>query len=98
MPGTYSLTAYTPEELYVRNYIFHEVPDIVINVIDASNLERNLYLTTQLIDMDVKVIIALNMFDELEAKGAKFNYKSLASMTGVPIVPTVKHLIPADSS
>lgn len=69
LPGTYSITHYTPEELYVRNYIFKEIPDIVINVIDSSNLERNLFLTTQLIDMDIKVVIALNMYDELEAKG-----------------------------
>jgi ferrous iron transport protein B len=89
LPGTYSLTAYTPEELYVRKYILTECPDVVINVIDASNLERNLYLTTQLIDMDIKVIIALNMYDELEKKGARFNYAALSKMLGIPIIPTV---------
>ena len=89
LPGTYSLTAYTPEELYVRNYISDTMPDIVINVVDASNLERNLYLTTQLIDMDIKVIIALNMYDELEAKGDNFDYKSLGKMLGIPIIPTI---------
>ena len=89
LPGTYSLSAYSPEELYVRKYIFDEVPDIVVNVLDASNLERNLYLTTQLIDMDIKVVVALNMYDELNKKGARFNYKELASMIGVPFVPTV---------
>ena len=89
LPGTYSLTAYTPEELFVRKYILGEQPDVVVNIIDASNLERNLYLTTQLIDMDIKVVIALNMYDELEKKGASFNYKALGEMLGIPIVPTV---------
>jgi ferrous iron transport protein B len=89
LPGTYSITAYTPEELYVRSFIFDQIPDIVINVIDASNLERNLYLTTQLIDMDIKVIIALNMYDELLKKGDIFDFTSLARMIGVPIVPTI---------
>jgi ferrous iron transport protein B len=68
LPGTYSITSYTPEELYVRNYIIEEVPDIVINIVDAGNLERNIYLTTQLIDMDIRVVVALNMFDELQKK------------------------------
>jgi len=89
LPGTYSLTAYSPEELFVRKYIINEKPDVVINVVDASNLERNLYLTTQLIDMDIKVIIALNMYDELEQKGAVLNFKALAKMLGIPIIPTV---------
>ena len=89
LPGTYSLAAYSPEELYVRNYIFNNVPDIVINVVDASNLERNLFLTTQLIDMDIKVIVALNMYDELLKKGDKFDYHSLGTMIGIPFIPTV---------
>jgi ferrous iron transport protein B len=89
LPGTYSLSAYSPEELFVRKHILSEFPDIVINVVDASNLERNLYLTTQLIDMDIKVIIALNMFDELEGKGDKFDYQMLGKMLGIPIIPTV---------
>ncbi len=89
LPGTYSLTAYTSEELYVRQYITEELPDLVINVVDASNLERNLYLTTQLIDMDIKVILALNMYDELEKNGARFDYKALGKMLGIPIIPTV---------
>jgi ferrous iron transport protein B len=89
LPGTYSITSYTPEELYVRNYIFEQIPDVVINVVDASNLERNLYLTTQLIDMDIKVVIALNMFDEFSEKGDKFDYESLGKMIGIPVVPTV---------
>ncbi len=89
LPGTYSITEYTPEELYVRNHIIEKMPDIVVNVVDASNLERNLYLTTQLIDMDIKVVIALNMYDELKKKGISFDYGSLGKMTGIPIVPTV---------
>ena len=89
LPGTYSLSAYSPEELYVRKYITDESPDIIINVVAASNLERNLYLTTQLIDMDVTTVIALNMYDELEKSGAKFDHQSLAQMIGYPIVPTV---------
>jgi len=89
LPGTYSVTAYTPEELYVRKHIFEEVPDIVLNVVDSSNLERNLYLTARLIDMDIKLVIALNMYDELDKRGDKFDYQMLAKMIGVPIVPTV---------
>ena len=89
LPGTYSLTAYTPEELYVRKYILGFHPDIVINVVDASNIERNLYLTTQLIDMDIKVVIALNMYDELIQKEDKFDYDSLGKMIGIPFIPTI---------
>ena len=89
LPGTYSITEYSPEELYVRNHIAEKRPDIVVNVVDASNLERNLFLTTQLIDMNIKVVIALNMFDELEQKGAKLDFKHLGEMMGIPIVPTV---------
>lgn len=89
LPGTYSLTAYSPEEIYVRNFIMNETPDIVINVIDSSNLERNLFLTTQLIDMDIKVIIALNMYDELLKNKVRFDYQSLAKLMGIPIIPTI---------
>ncbi|HPR58124.1 MAG TPA: ferrous iron transport protein B [Bacteroidales bacterium] len=89
LPGTYSLTAYTPEELYVRKYLIEQVPDIVINVIDTANLERNLYLTTQLIDMDVKVVAALNMYDELKEKGDHFDHEMLGKMLGIPFIPTV---------
>ncbi len=89
LPGTYSLSAYSPEELYVRRYLHDEVPDVIINVADASNLERNLYLTTELIDMDRSMIIALNMYDELERSKVVFDHESLSRMIGVPMVPTV---------
>jgi len=89
LPGTYSITEYSPEELFVRKHITEQLPDIVINVVDASNLERNLFLTTQLIDMNIKVVIALNMFDELEKKQVKFDYKALGKMLGIPIIPTI---------
>ncbi|MBR6078139.1 MAG: 50S ribosome-binding GTPase, partial [Paludibacteraceae bacterium] len=89
LPGTYSLSAYSPEELYVRRYIVDQTPDIVINVVDASNLERNLYLTTQLLDMNVKMVIALNMFDELQASGNELDYHTLSKLIGVPMIPTV---------
>ncbi len=89
LPGTYSITEYTPEELYVRNHLINNKPDVVVNVIDASNLERNLFLTTQLIDMNIKVVIALNMYDELEQKGVEFRYEELGRMLGIPVVPTV---------
>lgn len=89
LPGTYSLSAYSPEELYVRKFILNYNPDIVINVVDASNLERNLYLTTQLIDMDIRVVMALNMYDELKNKGDKFEHEVLGPMLGIPIIPTI---------
>ena len=89
LPGTYSITEYSPEELYVRTHITENIPDIVVNVVDASNLKRNLFLTTQLIDMNIKVVIALNMYDELEKKNVKFDYDSLGKMIGIPVIPTV---------
>lgn len=89
LPGTYSLASYSPEELYVRNYLRDQTPDVIVNVVVASNLERNLYLTTELIDMDRSMVIALNMYDELERSGDKLNYKMLGEMIGVPIVPTI---------
>jgi ferrous iron transport protein B len=89
LPGTYSLTAYTPEELFVREHLLNDVPDIVVNVVDASNLERNLYLTTQLIDMDIRVVMALNMSDELEKAGDRLDYISLGKLLGIPIIPTI---------
>ena len=89
LPGTYSLSAYTPEELYVRKYIIEKTPDVIINVVDASNLERNLYLTAQLIDMDVPMIMALNMYDELRESGHSLDINQLGTLLGVPIIPTV---------
>ncbi|MBQ8521171.1 MAG: ferrous iron transport protein B [Bacteroides sp.] len=89
LPGTYSLSAYSPEEIYVRTHIIEETPDVIITVVDASNLERNLYLTTQLIDMNVRMVVALNMFDELQASGNKLDYETLSRLVGVPMVPTV---------
>ena len=89
LPGTYSLSAYSPEEIYVRHHIINETPDIIINVVDSSNLERNLYLTTQLIDMNVRMVIALNMYDELEASGNTLDYVKLGQLFGVPMLPTI---------
>ena len=89
LPGTYSLSAYTPEELYVRKHIIEETPDVIINMADSSNLERNFYLTTQLIDMNVRMVIALNMYDELESSGNKLDYIKLSQLIGVPMIPTV---------
>ncbi|MDE6342632.1 MAG: ferrous iron transport protein B [Muribaculaceae bacterium] len=89
LPGTYSLSAYSPEEKYVVRYLRQETPDVMINVIVASNLERNLYLTTELIDMNRPMVIALNMYDELQTSGATLRYKELGAMLRVPVVPTV---------
>ncbi|MDL2297371.1 ferrous iron transport protein B [Bacteroidales bacterium OttesenSCG-928-B11] len=89
LPGTYSLSVYSPEELYVRRHIVNEMPDVIINVVDVSNLERNLYLTTQLIDMNVRMVVALNMYDELEKSGNKLDYLSLSQLLGVPMIPTI---------
>ena len=89
LPGTYSLSAYSPEELYVRKQIIEKTPDVVINVVDASNIERNLYLTTQLVDMHLRMVCALNMFDEFEERGDKLDYGKLGQLFGVPMVPTV---------
>lgn len=89
LPGTYSLTTYTPEELYVRKHIIDKTPNVIINVVDSSNLERNLYLTTQLIDMDVPMIMALNMYDEFRESGNILDTDQLGMLLGVPIIPTV---------
>ena len=89
LPGTYSLSAYSPEELYVRKNLIDETPDVVINVIDASNLQRNLYLTTQVIDMNLRMVVALNMYDELKASGDQLDIKQLGYLLGLPIVPTI---------
>jgi ferrous iron transport protein B len=89
LPGTYSLTAYSKEEIFVREFIYEQTPDIVINVIDATNLERNLFLTTQLIDMDVRIVAAINMYDELEKKNLFFDKGELSKLLGIPFVPTI---------
>lgn len=89
LPGTYSLSSYSPEERYVRRYLKDNNPDVILNVVDSSNLERNLYLTTELIDMDHAMVIALNMYDELRSSGAVLDYEELGRMIGVPMVPTV---------
>ncbi|MDE7468070.1 MAG: ferrous iron transport protein B [Muribaculaceae bacterium] len=89
LPGTYSLASYSPEEIYVRNYLKDNTPDVIVNVVDATNLERNLYLTTELIDMDRSMVIGLNMYDEFRKSGAKLDYKMLGEMIGVPMVPIV---------
>ncbi len=89
LPGTYSLSAYSPEELYVRKNLIDNIPDVVINVVDASNLERNLYLTAQIIDMNLRVVMAMNMYDELEARGDRLDTVTLGHLLGMPVVPTV---------
>ena len=89
LPGTYSIAAYSPEEIYVRRHLFEQMPDIIINAVVASNLERNLYLTTELIDMNLRTVVALNMYDELLASGAEIDYAHLGGMMGVPMIPTV---------
>jgi len=89
LPGTYSVTAYSPEELYVRDFIMESMPDVVVNIIDSSNLERNLYLTTQLIDMDIKLVGVLNMYDELEQSGNSLDHEQLGRLLGFPFIPTV---------
>lgn len=89
LPGTYSLSAYSPEELYVRKEIIDKTPDVIINVIDSSNIERNLYLTTQLVDMNQRIVCALNMFDEFIERGDNLDYHTLGKLFGVPMIPTV---------
>lgn len=89
LPGTYSLAAYSPEELYVRKFLREKTPDVILNIVDATNLERNLYLTTELIDMDRSMVIALNMYDEFRESGSTLDYKMLGEMIGVPMVPVV---------
>ena len=89
LPGTYSLSAYSPEELYVRKHIIEETPDVIINVVDTGNLERNLYLTSQLIDMNVRMVVALNMYDALKNSGNDLNVDGLSELLGVPMIPTV---------
>ena len=87
LPGIYSLSPYTPEEVVARNYIIKEQPDLIINIIDASNIERNLYLTHQLVELGRPTIIALNMMDIVEKRGEKINIKRLEELFGVKVVP-----------
>lgn len=89
LPGTYALSAYTPEEMYVRQHLMEKMPDVVINAVVASNLERNLFLTTELIDLNPKMVVALNMYDELTRSGSTLDYEQLGAMIGVPMVPVV---------
>ena len=89
LPGTYSMSAYTPEEIYVRRHLFEQIPDVIINSVVASNIERNLYLTTELIDMNLRTVVALNMYDELLASGAEIDHEHLGAMMGIPMIPTV---------
>ena len=89
LPGTYSLSAYTPEEVYVREHIYTQMPDVIINAVVASNLERNLYITTELIDLNQRTVVALNMYDELQQSGSTLDYEALGAMIGVPMIPTI---------
>ena len=89
LPGTYSLQVFSPEEAFVRHYLLKKMPDVIINVIDASNIERNMFLTTQLMELDYPMIIAINMYDELTKKGAKLNIDKLEEMFKIPIIPTI---------
>jgi ferrous iron transport protein B len=89
LPGTYSLTSYSPEEVYVRDFIYDKMPDVIVNIIDGSNLERNLNLTTQLIDMDMRLVGVVNMYDEIIRRGDKFNHNTLGKMIGIPLVPSI---------
>ena len=89
LPGTYSISAYTPEEIYVRRHLYEQEPDVIINAVVASNIERNLYLTTELIDLNQRTVVALNMYDELSASGASIDHEHLGAMMGVPMIPTI---------
>jgi ferrous iron transport protein B len=89
LPGVYSLTAYSPDEVVARNFIIDEKPDAVVDIVDASNLERNLYLAVQIMEMGVPLIIALNMMDEAESKGYKIDLKTISKEMGVPVIPMV---------
>ena len=91
LPGTYSLTAYSLDEIVARNFVVEERPDVVVNIVDASNLERNLYLTTQFMELGVKLVIALNMSDLAEARGQKIATKQLSEFLSAPVIPTVGH-------
>jgi small GTP-binding protein len=89
LPGVYSLTAYSPDEVVARNFIIEEKPDVVVDIVDASNLERNLYLAVQIMEMGVPLILALNMMDEAEAKRYEIDMKTISQEMGIPVVPMV---------
>lgn len=89
LPGTYSLSAFSVEELVARDYILDEKPDAIVSVVDASNLERNLYLTVQLLELGVPVVVALNMSDLAKARGLHIDHAALGGLLGVTVVPTV---------
>ena len=89
LPGVYSLTAYSVDEVIARDYIVEQSPDVVVDIVDASNLERNLYLTVQLLEMGAKVIVALNMMDSAESKGHQIDKDVLSDLLGVPVIPMV---------
>ncbi|MCD6353336.1 MAG: 50S ribosome-binding GTPase [Proteobacteria bacterium] len=91
LPGTYSLTAYSIDESIARNFVMRKKPDVVVNVVDASNLERNFYLTTQFLEMEVPLILCLNMIDLAESRGYKIDIKQLSGFLGVPVIPTIGH-------
>ena len=88
LPGIYSLSPYTLEEVVARNYLIGERPDAILNIIDGTNLERNLYLTTQLVDMNIRMVCALNMYDEFERRGDQVNIDTLSTLFGIPMIPT----------
>ena len=87
LPGIYSLSPYTMEEIVTRDFIIDDHPDAVINIIDGTNIERNLYLTFQLIELDVPMVVAVNMFDAVEAKGEHINCEKLSELIGVSFIP-----------
>ncbi len=89
LPGTYSLSPYTQEEIIARDYLIHERPDVIIDVVDATNLERNLYLTIQLLELGIPVVMALNIYDEAEKKGYRIDTDAIETMLGVKVIPTV---------
>jgi ferrous iron transport protein B len=91
LPGTYSLTAYSIDETIARNFVMEEKPDVVVNIVDASNLERNLYLTTQFVEIEAPLILCLNMIDLAESRGHKIDIKQLSEFLGAPVIPTVGH-------
>lgn len=87
LPGVYGLTAYSPDEIVARNFIVEEKPDAVVDVVDASNLERNLYLVVQLLEMGARLIVALNMMDEAASRGYRIDAEGLSHLIGAPVVP-----------